>query len=80
MKPSRVVILAAERPTAKESAEILLDMAGMAERGEIVAVSVVYERTDGSIENWHSATSTASKMAGALLDAAIRRLGYVEAP
>lgn len=73
-----VVQLAAERPTAKQAAEILRDMAAMAERGDIVAVTVVYENRDGGIQNWQSGATSVNKMAGALLDAAIRRLGYVE--
>lgn len=75
---ARVIKLAAERPTAKQAAEILLDMAEMAEQGEIVSVTVVYESKDGSIRNWQSGSTSVTRMAGALLDAAVRRLGYVE--
>lgn len=73
-----VVNLASKRKLPRECADILRDMAGQAERGEIVSVSVVFERPDGSVGNWNSGTRSKLKMAGALLDASVRRLGYVE--
>lgn len=73
-----VVNLATERKLPKECADILREMAGQAERGEVVAIVVVSEHADGSISNWQSGAMSQTKMAGALLDAAVRRLGYVE--
>lgn len=72
-----VVKLAAERRTPRECAEILRDMAGQAERGEITSVSVVFERPDGSVEDWHSETHSQHKMGGALIGAGLRRIGFV---
>lgn len=74
------VVQLIDRAGCAESAGILRDMAGQAERGEIVSVCVLYERPDGTIGNWQSTTRSRTKMAGALLDAAVRRLGYQEAP
>lgn len=71
-----IIKLAAQR-NCTECAEILRDMAGQAERGEVVSVCVLYERPDGTIGNWQSASRSRTSMAGALLDAAVRRLGYV---
>jgi hypothetical protein len=71
--------LAASRGASSESADILRTMAGQAERGEIISVTVMYERPDGSVGNWQSATNSRLRMAGALLDAAVRRLGYLDA-
>lgn len=76
---SEPIKLATTRGAAPECASILRDMAGQADRGEIVSVTVLYERPDGSVGNWMSGTKSQTRMAGALLDAAIRRLGYMEA-
>lgn len=62
----------------RDSAEILRDMADQAERGDVVSVCVLYERPDGTIGNWQSGTTSRTRMAGALLDAAVRRLGYID--
>ncbi len=70
--------LATARVAKSDCSEILREMAAQADRGEIVCVTVLYERPDGSIGNWMSGTKSQTRMAGALLDAAIRRLGYVE--
>jgi hypothetical protein len=73
------VVSIASNAQCRDAAEILRDMASQAERGEIVSVCVLYERPDGAIGNWQSGTRSQTRMAGALLDAAIRRLGYAEA-
>lgn len=60
----------------RDAAEILRDMAAQAERGEIVSVCVLYERPDATIGNWQSGTTSRTRMAGALLEAAVQRLGF----
>lgn len=72
------VQLASRRPGCAESAEILRGMADQAERGEVVSVCVLYERPDGAIGNWQSGCQSRTRMAGALLEAAVRRLGFAE--
>lgn len=75
---SEPIQLASHRGASPECAEILRDMAAQAERGEVISVTVMYERPDGSVGNWQSGTQSRLRMAGALLDAAVRRLGYVD--
>ncbi len=70
------VVKLIDKAGCAESAEILRDMATQAEKGDVISVTVLYERPDGTIGNCQSGTRSRMRMAGALLDAAVRRLGY----
>jgi hypothetical protein len=76
-KPFSIV----ELPTPERQVELakaLRDMADQAERGELLEAVVVYRTSDGKTGNYQSNTQSRARMAGALLDAAIRRLGYLD--
>lgn len=59
-------------------AKALRSLADQAERGELLEVVVVYRTADNQSGSYQSHTASRTQMAGALLNAAVRRLGYVE--
>lgn len=64
-------------PGAREAGEALRHLADRCDAGEIVAVSMVYETSDGAAGHWLTECPSRLRMAGMLLDVAVARLGYI---
>ncbi len=72
---AQVLQLAEYQPRCLESADALRKLADLADAGEIVSITVVYVKTDGTSDEYQSSTINKHQVAGALLAAAMRRVG-----
>lgn len=70
------VDLAVERSAATGCVDLLRKLTAKAERGEIASITAICETPDGQYDFESSATRNRLTSAGALLDAAMQRLGY----
>lgn len=66
------------RQNAEEAAECLRNLAALAEKGEVIAVTGIAENSTGGYFQFGSSTMSRLQTAGALLEAAVKRLGFGE--
>lgn len=63
---------------ADSAVKVLRDLLARAEAGEVVAVTGVVEYREGGYAQFGSSTMSRLQTAGALLEASVKRLGFVD--